>query len=96
MKSHFNSEPLTVLGKTEEDTDQLRWYTYDKLGSISCGLRFGYCCHITECSTTTTIKHYSTANDSYINQVYVWHRAPILIITKQSTSLLVTKYRKFG
>lgn len=99
MKSHFNSEPLTVLGKTEEDTDQLRWYTYDKLGSISCGLRFGYRCHITERSTTTTIKHYSAANDSYINQVYVWHRVHtkenhIVIITKQSTSLLVTKYKE--
>jgi len=69
LKSHFNSKPLTVLGETEEDTDQLRWYTYDKLGSISYELRFGYCCHVTECSTTTTIKHFSAANDSYINQV---------------------------
>lgn len=67
MKSHFNSEPLTVLGKTEEDTDQLRWYMYDKLGSIRFGLRFWYHCHVTEHSTTTTtttIKHYSAANNS--------------------------------
>ena len=91
MKSHFNSEPLRVLGKTEEDTDQLRWYTYDKLGSISCGLRFGYCCHITERSTTTTIKHYSAANDSYINQVYVWHRAHTK--TKPHCHYNKTKYK---